>query len=191
MNSARLSNTTRKNYKGKFQSATDMFMQAILSTPVTPAFLARPLLTLTPSQIQSLLTYLLARLQSRDLIEAPEVSYPRRLSSQQVINLASVMVDSNATSLIMTEQFHELVFQLRLLVVQSVRECHEMETLSGILKDVYHVDDLEYLDARIKYAEGSKRKKQHKKKSQVIQTRFHKEVDRVIGLYGIERVQWW
>jgi hypothetical protein len=171
-----------------FDSVMDMFMQATLSVPVTASFLSRPLSTLTPDQLLALLTYLIKHFRSNTIPDESSTCMPRHLTISQLVTLTSALLDTKSVTLIMSPSLHPIVLELRQHCLALVGECREMETLTGILKDVMRVDDAEYLRQRV---ENKKKRVGGSKSVGVVESRYRCEVDQIVGAYGVERVQWW
>lgn len=200
-----------RSYRGLFISWTDMFLQAMLSMRMTDTFISQSLGLMNQEQILKLLVYLIAlmRLRLRPERENPAISPneefvqisessnqkkfemfgngPRILSFERILSLISCIIDSNMTGFIMNQKYHDLVAELKTHLTKISEESNECEILSSMMKANFLKEGKKLpivhrsLQASLSDSKGKF----------MVSKAWRKEMDRCVGVYGIEHVKWW
>ena len=137
-NSHRLSS---KHWTRKYDSPalfSRTLLNLLLSLPMNELFLQQKLKQLTSAELRTLLHYMAGLLRFHNRCQVDRKMKEYLPSLPQVVDWTSLLVDSHFTELSASEDFEEMLLQLRHLVRQEERICHSMENLEGQLHFLQH-----------------------------------------------------
>jgi hypothetical protein len=107
--------------------------------------------------------------------------YKSRLSVDRALAVASSLIDTHPTQILLSSSLHSLVTEMLSTVEDQLDVCREMETMQGILDDCSHM----------RHALIKKVMKAKKRGIELNQAESMDPRTLSIGLYAIEQVQWW
>jgi hypothetical protein len=184
------------------ETGTDVFMRCILAgIPFDEVFMTRALKRLSSTELTALLEF--AQRWVRRFREYGAMEVERMFQQQQqqqatllsdnvdavawskidlpmICQFLSCIIDAHTANLIISPSFHQTLADLKSFIGQETELCNNIETLRGVLLDVYGVKAAADLTA-----------KSAKKKGKATKKTAAGLITAPTALYSIQKVQWW
>lgn len=192
-----------RDYAGLFadnemltETGSEVFLRCLLSMPFDEVFMTRALKRLGSDEMGKLLQFTKRWVQRFNFFGADEiekrfnlpavaadtsktavmVNNDFKLNLSIICQFLSCLIDAHTASLIISPSYHQTLAEIRGLINQETELCGNIETLRGVLLDVYRVisptDSISAMKSKI-----SKQSARH--------------LSATTALYSIQNIKWW